>query len=309
MRKTPLFYLCIALVVLLAGGLMPRFQAAAEDNSAAGKNAAGIIQACEMAGGTIDSSSSSDDRTNSNHGPSSSTFHCAGGGMGGTTCTATNSGIGCTWKPPAAQSMSEGGVQEVVINAQDVTLASELPADATTPLMPDAAGTPMVVEAVITWNPSAEVADQEGVDLVNGCRLLGGTEVVAHPDGNPESASFTVQCDGGMIDGLWCAFGVGLSTCFFEPGTGQDAGSGEMPATMPTEALPGSGDDADSTPTTTTEPTATATATAPAPTVPSPDDPVIEPTAPADDDPWQLPEGTLPAFEPFDPTPTPVILT
>jgi hypothetical protein len=63
-----------------------------------------------------------------------------------------------------------------------------------------------------------------------------------------------------------------------------------------------------------TDPTSTATATAPAPpptaTVPSPDDPVIEPTfAPTDAGPWTVPEGTIPVFEPVDPTPTPQIFT
>ncbi len=189
-------------------------------------------------------------------------------------------------------------MQEVVVDGQDVTLASELPADAAIPLMPEGASQPMLVEAVITWNPSAEAAEQEGVDLVNGCRMMGGTELVDHPDGNPESAAFTVQCDGGVIDGLWCAFGVGLSTCFFEPGTGSNATASEPSTTAPTEApMP-----ADASTPTQASTQASTEAPMPTATVSPTDEPVIEPTFV---DPTV--EPTLPQLEPW--TPTPVILT
>ncbi len=295
----------VLLILVIIASIVP---AAAEDNSPNAKNTAGVIQACEMAGGTVESSPS-DDRTNSNGGPSKGFVKCTGGGMNGVGCATDNSGIYCTWQPPGAPSKSEGSGQEIVVDAQDVTLASELPADAGISLMPDAVESPMLVEAVITWNPSAEAATQEGVDLVNGCRLLGGTEFVAYPDGNPGAGSFTVQCDGAVINGLWCAFGVGLSTCFFEPGSGPDVaatGNSTMTPTdapMPTVAMPTEPPaqqpeaSATTAPTTTSEPTPT-------------EEPVIEPTAPpaTDAGPWTVPEGTLPVFEPAEPTPTEVIL-
>jgi len=72
-------------------------------------------------------------------------------------------------------------------------------------------------------------------------------------------------------------------------GTGTTAPEPTMPSTLaPTES---------------TQPTL-------APTEIPTEEPVVEPTmAPTDAGPWTVPEGTLPVFEPDEPTPTEVILT
>lgn len=238
--------------------------------------------------------------------------------MGGVTCAVDNSGIYCGWRPPGTKSMVDGGLQEIAINVQDVTFASELPADAANPLVPEVASQPMLVEAVITWNLSAEAANQAGLDLVNGCRQLGGTELVTHPDGNPESASFTVQCQDGILNGMWCGFGIGLNSCFFAPESTSAAETAESPtatatAVEPTVVAPTQPSSA------TTTPTPTATVPSPTPTIPTPTMPAptatvapVEPTAEPPSGPWQPPQniGTLPPIEVAPtPTPTPLPLT
>jgi hypothetical protein len=110
---------------------------------------------------------------------------------------------------------------------------------------------------------------------------------------SPDSIQSTIETVGDAISCDW----------FNVPGT-LPAGSGQEPprdlpaeAATPPDAMP------TETPTETPPPTATAAVT---PT----DEPVIEPTfEPTDAGPWTVPEGTIPVFEPVEPTPTPVILT
>jgi hypothetical protein len=299
MRRSSHIHVFLAVVVLLAGGMAFRTQDTVGLTDEVADHAARM---CQMGGGVPHFEFEVDGSVKS--------VTCIGGAFDGPmNMVTTDSGSTATG--------NDNNLHEVTIAVEDVTLATELPDDSTLPLTPVVTDQSMVVEAVVTWNPSAEATNQAGLDMVNSCRMLGGTEAIAHPDGNPESASFTVQCDGGVIDGLWCAFGVGLSTCFFEPGSSPDAaatGNSTMTPTdapMPTVAMstepPAQEPEASPTATPTETPKVTPTATSePTPT----DEPVIEPTfAPTDAGPWTVPEGTIPVFEPVDPTPTPVILT
>jgi hypothetical protein len=221
---------------------------------------------------------------------------CVGGALDGLTCSVLPNVTFCDWSKVGAMKPGSGGLQEITVDNPALTFVSELPLDAASPLTPDVASEPMLVEAVIIWNPSPEAVAAAGIEQVNGCRQLGGAEVVTHASDDLQS-TFTVQCEGGLLDGQWCAFGTGSSTCFFLP----ESTPAESTDAVPTVAIaPTSADVMDP-----TEPPATTEPTAPAPTatvVPT-DVPVIEPTAPAV-------EPTLPVFEEYPtPTPTPVILT
>jgi hypothetical protein len=303
MRRSPHIHIVIAIVVLLAGGLALQVQ---NDVGAMPDNEADVwAKACVGEGGEVHYEFDVDGSVKS--------VTCTGGSNGSWTAVKTTPGTTDSgWTGTGIY-----GGMDVVTIVEDVTLATELPADATVPLTPAITDQPLVVEAAVTWNPSAEAANQAGLDMVNRCRRFGGTEAIAHPDGNPESASFTVQCNGGHMNGFWCGFGVGLSTCFFEPGTGADAAATDNstmtptdapspPVAMPTEA-PAQEPEASPTAAPTETPKVTPTATSePTPT----DEPVIEPTfEPTDAGPWTIPDSTIPVFEPVEPTPTPVILT
>lgn len=295
MRTSALFRALIVAVVVLAGGLAFTNQQAVGNQQGPGVNerTENLIGLCRLNFGIEDVTTT---RT-PGAGLAGAKVACIGGPLDGLTCYISKNATVCDWKTVGAESQSPGSVQEVTTVNQDLIFVSELPADSLSPLTPAAADQPMLVEAVITWNPSAEAVAAAGIEQVNGCRQLGGEEVVTHADGDPQSASFTVQCEGGLLDDQWCAFGTGSSTCFFLP----ESTPVETTDAMPTVAIaPTSADVMDP-----TEPSATTEPTAPAPTatvVPT-DVPVIEPTAPAV-------EPTLPVFEEDPtPTPTPVILT
>ena len=220
-------------------------------------------------------------------------FYCQGGALDGLYCDVYTDLTYFYWDR-VGKGSAPAGRQDVVNTSvnQDLTFVSELPA-AGISSMPDVVSQPMLVEAVITWNPLAETVNAAGIVQVNACRMLGGEEAVARPDGNPESTTFTVGCQDGLLDGMWCAMGIGPSACFFVP-TSQETTTAETPAPMPT--------DMPQAPNATPSPTEVPT---PPETVAPTDEPVIEPTfvdPTVSDDPWSLPDGTL---SPIDPAPSP----
>jgi hypothetical protein len=236
-------------------------------------------------------------------------FYCQGGFLDGLYCDVYSDLTYCYWNKVGKASSATGTLHEITTAVQDLTFVTDLSVDTVAPLTLDMPDQPLLVEAVIAWNPSTEVADQARMIQVNACRHLGGIELVA-ADGRANT--YTVVCEGGLLDSMWCSLGMGMSACFFEqPAASPDATTpAPSPAPAPSpETQPASSTPPDAPPTEapTIDPTAP-----PAPTEPAAptDEPVIEPTFvdPATDDPWNLPEGTLQPFEPA-PTPTPLPLT
>lgn len=294
MRTSSVFRVLIVAVVLLAGGLTFANQEAIgnQQGPGVGDRTENMIGLCGLNGGGVSVDVAGDRTVDSYH--SWTKVTCVGGYLDGLTCTFTASGTVCDWSKVGMAPSPGGGLHDITVANQDLTFVSDLPVVAAVPLTADVASEPMLVEAVVTWNSSDEALTEAGIEQVNACRLLGGTELVTHADGDPQSASFTVQCEGGLLDGQWCAFGTGSSTCFFLP----ESTPTQITDAMPTvTTVPTSTDDMNPA----TEPTIAATAppptvTAPTATVAPTDVPVIEPTAPAV-------EPTLPMFE-QDPTPT-----
>jgi len=230
---------------------------------------------------------------------------CIGGPLDGLFCLISKDATICDWSNVGAASQTTGSPQEVVTNVEDLTFVTDLATDDVTPLTLEVAIQPVVVEAVFSWNPSADAATQATMTQVNACRQLGGTELVARAGDNP--AASTIQCDGGLLDGMWCSIGVGVNACFFVPETADAATPGmatTVPAEppMPTEVMP-------TVAMPTEAPTEAPTMTAPTATVAPTDVPVIEPTFvdTGPDNPWDVPEGPLQPLEPApDPTEPPL---
>jgi len=228
------------------------------------------------------------------------TFLCIGGPLDGLKCLISKNATICDWSKVGMESTTPSHVEIDVPTLTFATELSDITADPGITITPDTGTGPMLVEAVITWNPSAEAATQAILTQVNGCRHLGGNDQVGGPD--TAATPHTVGCEGGMLDGMWCAFGVGMSTCFFQPATSPAAPTTEPPIAEPTEPAMATEAPTESTEVPTESPLPTATA---APT----DEPVIEPTFvdPGEDNPWDVPEGTLAPLEPApEPTEAPL---
>jgi hypothetical protein len=292
MRRTPLIRALIV-AVLLAVGLAFGNQGTVGNQTGPGINdrLGNLNGLCRLNGGNPPPATATD--------TVKSRFYCQGGFLDGLYCDVYADLTYCYWGSVGGKPMTAGSQVEAVTNVPDLTFVSELPAAVDNPIVPGADGQPMLVEAIITWNPSGEAATASGLIQVNACRHLGGAERVQRPDGDPESATFTILCQDGLLDGMWCSMGTGLNTCFFEPAA-EEATTADTPAPMPTEMQ----EAPDATP-----PQSPTEVPTPTPTVPPTDEPVIEPTfvdPTAPDDPWSLPEGTLPVLEPVEPTDVPL---
>jgi hypothetical protein len=284
-------------VLLLAGGLAFGGQDTVGNQQGPGINdrLGNLNGLCRLNGGTPGAYSEDSVKTR---------FYCAGGALDGLYCDVYTDLTYCYWDKVGTGASAPGSPQEITTKIQDLTFVTDLSVDAVTPLTLDVASEPMLVEAAITWNPSADATDQSRLDQVNACRHLGGTELVAGD--SRELGTFTVVCDGGLLDGMWCSLGTNMTACFFAPGTGPDAAATDYstmtPTEAPTVAMPTVAPAETST--ASAEPTATV-----APTQAPTGEPVIEPTFvdPATDDPWTVPEGTLHPLEPApDPTEAPL---
>jgi cell division septation protein DedD len=235
---------------------------------------------------------------------------CAGGGLDGLFCYIdANPNNSFCWQFRSGQQApsTPGSWSTTGIDPESVPIVSSLPVPAEV-ANPTSEDIPPIVDAQVAW-PTTEGAMQ-GIEVaqIHACTLGGGTATVATRLPDIESAA-TVRCDGGFLDANICDYMVGLVTCF----TDAPAEPQVEPTTAP--GLPETSDatSESTTPTEPMEPTSPAMpteATEPRPTTVPTDEPVIEPTAPpaTESDPWTVPEGTLPAFEPAEPTPTEVIL-
>jgi hypothetical protein len=291
MPRSPLIRALIVAVVLLAGGLAFGDQDTIGNQTGPGINdrLGNLNGLCRLNGGTPGGYSTDTVKTR---------FYCQGGFLDGLYCDVYADLTYCYWDKVGGKPAPAGSRVEAVTDVQDLTFVSELPAAVDSPIMPGAESQPMLIEAVITWNPSVEAATASGLVQVNACRHLGGSELVQRPDGDPESATFTILCQDGLLDGMWCSMGIGPNTCFFEPAAGEST-TGETPAPMPTVVQQAP----DATP-----PEAP-TETTPTSTVAPTDEPVIEPTfvdPTVADDPWSLPDSTLVPLEPVTPTDVPL---
>lgn len=286
MRTPSRIHILVIALLLVAGGLVfdGNETVGNQQGPGVGDRWGNLIGLCKLNGGSPLPTTSIDSV--------SMRFYCQGGSLDGLYCDIYSDLTYCYWDQVGANAGSPGGRQEVTTIVQDLTFVTDLEVDAMNPLTQVVSSQPMLVEAVISWNPSADAANQAREVQVNACRHLGGAEFVTQAGDDMH----LVLCEGGLLDGMWCSMGVGANTCFFEPGTGLEATSAEPSSVPPTEtSMP-----------TVPAPTEAVTET-PLPTVPMTptDEPVIEPTFvdPTTDGPWTLPEGTIPVLEPA-PSPT-----
>jgi hypothetical protein len=303
MRKAPVVHVAIAALLLLAAGVAFGGQDTAGNQQGPGINdrLANLDALCRLNGGTPGASST--DTVKTRH-------YCLGGYLDGLYCDVYADLTYCYWEG-VGRGPSAAGPWEVVTNVDDLTFVTDLAADAVAPLTVELASQPLLVDAVITWNPPADGTDAARMVQVNACRHLGGQERVARATGDANADIAVVGCAGGLLDGFWCALGTGPRLCYFAPGAGQDAqhamptdpatsvptatarateGIGtEAPTGAPTESLP--------------TPPMAPTDSPPTHTAAPTDAPVIEPTLgdPGTGNPWDLPEGTLQVLEPAPP--------
>ena len=296
MRRLRVVSIVLATFLLIGGGFTPGIREVTANQTGPGVNdrTNNMIGLCRLNFGIEDVTP----HRTPGSGLYGTTVLCIGGPLDGLRCLISKNATICDWTKVGMESTTPRHVEIDVATLTFATELSEITADPGITITPDTGNGPMLVEAVITWNPSAEAAGQAILAQVNGCRHLGGSDQVGESDAEDAATTRTVGCEGGMLDDMWCAFGVGMSTCFFEPATGADAAATDNSTMTPTEApsptvaMP-------------TEAPAVAPTEAPPPTVPTAptDEPVIEPTFvdPANDDPWTLPEGTLLPLEPAPP--------
>jgi hypothetical protein len=295
-KPSPIHILVTALLLLAAGLALGSHEAAGNQQGPGISDRLGNLNGlCRLNGGVPGAYSTDTVVTR---------FYCKGGPLDGLYCDVYSDLTYCYWDNVGKTSNAPGILSEVTTAVEDLTFVTDLSVDTVAPLTLDMPDQPLLVEAVVAWNPSAEAAEQARMIQVNACRHLGGTELVAE---DSRANTYTVLCAGGLLDSMWCSLGMGITACFFEPATSPDSTTPVPPTSPETQTAPSTPPDAPPTEAPTIDPTAP-----PAPTEPAAptDEPVIEPTFvdPATDDPWTLPEGTLQPFEPA-PTPTPLPLT
>lgn len=267
--------------------------AANQQGPGVGDQLTGWAILCQLNGGkeTVDTSS----RTVK--GLPKGSVKCTGGYLDGLFCEIfenPNSSY-CTMNAPSGPLATSG------VDAGSLPIISTVPEPVAT-VDPSAVEPLVIAEAQVAWPATEGVSQGIAVATVHTC-ALGGGEAIASTRVPEVQSALTIRCEGGVFAGDVCDFTAGLVSCFNESGATvveQTSDQGEMQATEPVSKEP------------TVAPTMAATepmATAPATAV-STDEPVIEPTfAPTDAGPWTVPDGTLPVFEPVEPTPTEVILT
>ena len=290
MRNTPRIHILVIALLLMAAGLAFGAQDTSGNQQGPGMSdrLGNLNGLCRLNGGTPGSYSEDTVKTR---------LHCKGGALDGLYCDVYADLTYCYWDKVGTGSHSSGGLQEVTTNVPDLTFVTDLSVDPINPFTLDVAPQPMLVEAVISWNPSTDAATQAREIQINACRHLGGSELVA---GEGESTHM-ILCEGGMLDAMWCSMGIDTNTCFFEPSPSPESATTRPATVTPTE--PPMPTETASTETPTKVPTEIPTPTAPMePT----DEPVIEPTF-IDENQWPLPEGTLAPLEPApEPTEAPL---
>jgi hypothetical protein len=294
MRKAPVIHVAIVALLLVAAGVAFGTHETTGNQQGPGINdRLGNLDAlCRLNGGTPGSYST--DTVKTRH-------YCQGGYLDGLYCDVYADLTYCYWEG-VGRGPSAAGIREVVTIVEDLTFVTDLASDGVTPLTVDLASQPILVEAVVTWNPPPEDADESRMVQVNACRHLGGEELVARAAGDANADIAVVGCEGGLLDGFWCSLGTGPRLCYFAPGAGQDAmptDSATIAPTVPVKATEAIATEAPTGVPTQPPPTQSVPTQTMAPT----DEPVIEPTLadPGTGKPWEVPEGTLQVLEPAPP--------
>lgn len=221
---------------------------------------------------------------------------CKGGRLGGLTCFLYND-TSKSWCDHSKASAQPGAWASSSIDPTTIPLVVQVPVPAGT-ISLDPAARPQLFDARIAWPATSGVAQGLMVADVHACKLGGGraTAMTRLPE---SSDSLVVRCEGGVFEGHTCDVAAGMATCFTD--SAPLTTSPSLPATEP----PATTEPVSPAATKSVSPESTAL-----PTTEPADEPVIEPTAaPTDAGPWTVPEGTLPVFEPAEPSPTTVILT
>ena len=284
MRKARVFHIMAAVSLLVAIGLALGGEESRGNQQGPGINdRLGNLDAlCRLNGGTPGSYST--DTVKTRH-------HCSGGYLDGLYCDVYADLTYCYW-----DKVGQGSArQEVTTRVEGLTFVTDLAADEITPITQETLREPMLVEAVVSWDGTAD-AGPAVMGQVNACRHLGGTEAVRDDGGVA-----MVFCEGGLLGGMWCSMGGGLTACFFEPVAATETAVASVATEVPGEV-------------TVDAPVATETPTE----LPTEIPPTVEPTSeavvePTFNDgpgggPWTRPDATLAPIEQA-PTPTEAPLT